>query len=41
MELTRAEREVDYIGYSRNKNWSTFLNQSSRNRIRIQLGFIS
>jgi len=37
MELTRAERQVDYIGYSRNKNWSTFLKEPSSDRIRIRL----
>ena len=29
MELTRFERQVNYIGYSRNKNWGTFLEKPS------------
>jgi len=36
MELTTAERQDDYIGYSRKKNISTFLKEPGRNRIRIR-----
>ena len=37
IKLATAERQMDYIGDSRNKNISTFLKEQCRNRVRIRL----
>jgi len=37
VEMTRAERQIDYVGNSRNENRWAFLKKPSRNRIRISL----
>ena len=37
MELTRAERQIDYVSDSGDKNWSTFLKKPGWDRIRIRL----
>ena len=37
MELTRAERQIDYVGDSGNEDWSTFLEKPGWDRIRIRL----
>ena len=37
MELTRAERQIDYVSDSGNKDCSTFLKKPGWDRIRIRL----
>ena len=37
MELTRAERQIDYVSDSGDKRWSTFLKKPGWDRIRIRL----
>ena len=37
IELTIAERQIDYVGDSGNEDWSTFLEKPGWDRIRIRL----
>jgi len=37
VELTRADRQIDYVGNSRNENRWAFFKKPGRNRIRISL----